>query len=330
VNGRHALVTGGTGFAGSSLVRALVAHGAKVTVISRDRHRALEVLPPSVTVVEGDVTSPGFVEEAMAGVELVFHLATAFREPGLPDSRYRAVHVDGTRYLLEAAAREGVERFVHCSTVGVHGHVVDPPADESSPFSPGDIYQVTKLEGERAALDFHTTGDLSVSVARPTAIYGPGDRRLLKLFRMVRQRRFAMLGDGAVFYHMIFVDDLVSGLLLLSEHPAAAGDVFILGGPDYTTLRELVRSIAQAEGVSAPRMRLPVAPFYALGAVCEVVCRPLGIAPPIFRRRVDFFTKSRAFSIEKARSVLGFEPAVGLREGLSRCVEWYRAEGLLS
>lgn len=326
--GDRTLVTGATGFTGAHLVRALAGE-TTVRALVRSRPRAQALLPPTVELVEGDLTDRAAVERAVEGCQVVFHLAAAYREAGLPRRRYHAVHVTGTEYLLDAARRQGVRRFVHCSTVGVLGHIADPPADETWPHRPGDVYQATKSEGERLALAYGERHGVPVTVARPTAIYGPGDLRLLKLFRLIARRRFAMLGTGEVFYHMVYVEDLVAGLRLLAARPEAVGEVFILGGPEYCTLNELARLIAEAVDAPPPRWHFPVTPVRWAAALCEGLCRPLRIEPPLYRRRVDFFVKSRAFSIEKARRLIGYEPKVDLRMGLRRTAEWYRAHGYL-
>lgn len=323
------LVTGATGFTGSHLVRQLVEAGDDVRVIARSAEKAHRVLPPEIDLVAGDVTDADVVRCAIAGREIVYHLAAAFREAGLPDSRYHEVHVDATALLLEASRAEGIRRFVHCSTVGVHSHVENPPADETAPYKPDDIYQQTKAAGEQLALRFQQEHDFPLTVIRPGPIYGPGDRRLLKLFRAVARRRFAMLGDGEVFFHMVHVDDLARGMRLAAERPEAIGEVFILAGEEYGTLNDLVARIADIYGVRRPWLRLPVWPFFVAGAVCEAVCVPLGIEPPIYRRRVAFFTKSRAFRIEKAKRLLGYRPEVTLDAGLRETAEWYREHGLL-
>lgn len=323
------LVTGGTGFTGSHLVRALVADGVQVRVLARSAAKARKVLPAATEVVEGDVSDPHAVNRAVSGQDVVYHLAAAFREPEITDDRYREVHVEGTRLLLQAARDVGVRRFVHCSTIGVHGHIENAPADESTRFAPGDIYQQTKLEGEQLARRFHREHDLPLSIARPTSIYGPGDLRMLKLFRMIARKRFVMLGRGEVFCHPVYIEDLVRGFRLLAEVPEAVGEAFILGGERFLTLNDFTELIAQVLGVSPPRLRLPVMPFYAAGAVAEKVLIPLGIAPPIYRRRVGFFTKSRAFSIEKSRRVLGYCPQVDLRSGIRATAVWYHAHGYL-
>ena len=324
---RRTLVTGGTGFTGSHLVRSLLADGYDVRVVSRKRERAIAALGNSVDVIEGDLAHPEVAARAVAGCGTVYHLAAAFREPGIKPRRYREVHVDATKYLLEAAKAEGVERIVHCSTIGVHGHVGNPPADEMSPFAPGDIYQETKADGERLALQLQREYALPLTVVRPTGIYGPGDLRLLKLFRPIARRRFVMVGSGEVFFHMVHVRDLVQGLRLVAASDAAIGETFIIGGEEYCTVRELVTRIARVWGVAVPSLRVPAWPLYAAGALCEAVTIPFGIDPPLYRRRVAFFTRSRAFRIDKAKRLLGYRPAVPLQAGLAETAEWYRAGG---
>jgi nucleoside-diphosphate-sugar epimerase len=239
------------------------------------------------------------------------------------------VNVAGTERLLEAAARAGVRRFVHTSTVGVHGHVETPPASEESPLLPGDIYQATKAEAETLALGFHRARGLPVTVVRPGAIYGPGERRLLKLFRAIARGVYAIVGSGRAFYHPVYVDDLVDGFLLALERAEGAGEAFILAGPRYVTQRELAAVIAKETGGRVLPLRIPAAPIRLAGALCEAVCVPLGIEPPLHRRRVEFWTKSRAFTIDKARRVLGYAPKVDLEEGVARTVAAYRKAGWL-
>lgn len=321
------LVTGGTGFTGSHLVRSLVEDGYAVRVVTRRPQGARAALPADVDVLEGDISVPDVVRRAVRGCREIYHLAAAFREPGIRAHRYRAVHVEGTRYLLDAARAEGVERFVHCSTVGVHSHIANPPADETAPHTPGDIYQATKSEGEQLALAFQRAHDFPLAIARPVGIYGPGDLRMLKLFRAIAHRRFIMIGSGRVFFHMVHVRDLVRGLRLLASRDEAIGEAFILGGPEYCTLNELVARIAAIWGVPTPTLRIPAWPVYVAGALCEAITIPLGISPPLYRRRVAFFTKSRAFRIDKAKTLLGYQPTVELQAGLEELAAWYRDNG---
>jgi len=326
-------VTGATGFTGGHLARTLAGRGNEVRALVRPKSRARFDRSPlaaaGVQAVEGDLADRASVMRAAAGVDVVYHIAASYREAGQPDSAYRAINVDGTRNLLEAARDGGARRLVHCSTGGVHGHIAHPPANEDAPFNPGDIYQDTKLEAERLARRYGQETGLDVVVARPIGIYGPGDTRFLKMFRGLARGTFPMLGSGKAFYHLTFIDDLVEGFILCGTVPAAAGRTYILAGPRYTTLEDLVALVAKELGVAPPRVHWPVWPFWTAGLLCELVCVPLRIEPPIYRRRVDFYTKSRAFDTARARAELGFAPRVDLEEGIHRTAEWYRQEGLL-
>lgn len=323
------VVTGGTGFTGSHLVRSLAADGHSVRVLARSAEKARRALGPDIEVVVGDVADERAVRRAIEGQDLVFHIAAAFREAGIPDRRYHDVNVRGTRHVLEAARDGGARRVVHCSTIGVHGHISSPPADENTPHRPTDIYQRTKSLGEQLALEFHRRTGFPVSVARPASIYGPGDRRLLKLFRMIASGRFIMLGSGEVCFHTVFIDDLVRGFRLLAEKEDAVGEAFILAADGATSLNDLAAIIAAKLEVELPKRHLPVWPFMVIGAVLEKVCIPLRIEPPIYRRRVGFFTHHREFSIDKARARLGFAPEVDVVTGMGRTADWYLRENLL-
>jgi nucleoside-diphosphate-sugar epimerase len=320
----NVLVTGATGFTGGHLARWLVRAGDDVRALVRRPAAAAELRLAGLDVVEGDLTDASSLARAVAGVDVVYNLAALYRTAGLADAQYRAVNAIAAGAIVEAAAAAGVRRVVHCSTVGVHGDIEHPPADEDAPFRPGDIYQETKLEGERLATAAAARTGVELVIARPSGIYGPGDRRLFKLFGAVARRRFVMLGNGRIFYHLTFVDDLCAGFRLCASVAAAAGRTYILAGGEVVTLGELVTLTARIAGVPPPRMRLPVWPVWLAAAACEAVCRPLGLEPPLYRRRVDFFTKSRAFTIDRARRELAFAPAVGLRDGIRRTLEWYR------
>ncbi|MEZ5318605.1 MAG: NAD-dependent epimerase/dehydratase family protein [Vicinamibacterales bacterium] len=333
-DGMKALVTGASGFTGGHLVRVLAGAGWQVRGLVR-------ALPPggaasvagigpaaaaTVELVQGDLTDTDSLRRAMAGQTVVFNIAALYREAGLRPEAYRAVNADAVARIVELAREVGVRRVVHCSTVGVHGDIAHPPAAEDAPIRPGDVYQETKVLGERLARDAAERTGVELVIARPTGIYGPGDRRLFKIFGAIATGRFVMLGSGRNFYHVTYIDDLCEGFRLCAVVPGAAGQIYILGGAEVPTLAELVRVTAEVAGVAPPRWRLPVLPVWLAGAACEAVCAPFGISPPLYRRRVDFFRKSRAFDISKARRELGYAPRVGLREGIGRTLEWYREQ----
>lgn len=323
------LITGAAGLVGAALARTLAGRGYRVRGLVRTRdQRSAELERAGVEVSPGDIRDDAAVADAVAGMEIVYNLAGVVRPAGTPGSEYRAVHVDAVRRLIEASARAGVGRVVQCSTVAVHGNVSrEAPATEDAPLRPQDIYQQTKLEGERIALETSRRTGVPLTIVRPGPVYGPGDRRLYNLIGAVARRRFLLLGDGSPRLQMVFVDDMAEGLRLAGETPAAAGRTYIITGEEAPTLREAVDEIAAAAHVPPPRLRLPVWPFWLLGAACEAVCLPLGINPPIFRRRVMFFVNNRWFDTTRARTELGFVPRVPLRVGLVRTLDSYRELG---
>jgi dihydroflavonol-4-reductase len=322
------MVTGATGFTGGHLARTLRSRGHEVHALVRDAAKAQALQRDGIHLHVGDITDAESVRKAAAGCELVYHLAAVYREARHPSEYYSRVNVEGTCNVLDAVVREGVGRLVHCSTVGVHGDVLSIPGSEDSPFAPGDIYQSTKLEGEllvRARIDAGLCG----TIFRPQGIYGPGDTRFLKLFNSVSNGTFRMIGSGETYYHMTYISDLVDGIILCGEHPAAVGQTYILGGPNFMRLREIVATLGDVIGKSIRRGHVPVAPVMAAAIACEWICAQLKIEPPLYPRRLDFFIKDRAFSIEKAQRDLGYQPKIDLAEGLRRTYEWYRQAGWL-
>jgi len=323
------LVTGATGFTGGALARRLASDGSKVRILARDTARTATLAVLGIEIAVGDLRDPTSLSKALEGVDAVYHIAAQFRHESVERRDFEDINVKGVQHILDASVAAGVKRFVHCSTIGVHGHVAHPPATEEAPLAPNDPYQRSKLKGEQIAARYIAEGRLPITIFRPAGIYGPGDLRFVKLFRGVKRGRFPMIGDGQVLYHSVYIDDLVDGIIKCGTVDAAIGETFILAGPEYTTLNELVGIVATEVGAQPSRLRIPLPPVYWAAAACEAVCRSLKLEPPLHRRRVDFFTKSRAFDIAKARRVLGYDPQMSVREGVARTAAWYSEHGLL-
>ncbi len=325
----RALVTGASGFTGGYMVDHLLEKGYQVRALVRPTSQTDGLSGKAVDVFTGDILSRADLLRAMRNIDVVFHIAALYRAANQPDQAYWDVNVTGTANVMSAALESGVKRVIHCSTCGVHGHIAKPPATEDAPLDPGDIYQQTKVEGEKVANFYFREKGLPVTIVRPVGIYGPGDTRMLKMYRMIYHRKFIMFGGGNVLYHLTYVTDTVEGFRLAAEQPVAIGQTYIIAGDTYFTFNEFARMIADALDVAPPRLKLPVWPVYAAGYVCEKICIPLRIQPPIFRRRVDIFVKDRAFDISKARAELGFAPKVDLRHGIRRTAQWYLENGYL-
>lgn len=324
------LVTGATGFIGEALTRSLLASGVRVRVLARQPDKVAAMGLAVAEVTQGDITDAAAVERAVAGCDGVFAVAGTFREPNLSDQRYREVNVGAVRLMMDAARRHGVRRVVHCSTVGIHGNVTGAPASEATPIRPEGIYEVTKAEGDQLALSEARDG-LETVVIRPAPVYGPGDTRLVKLYKLAGRDRVILLGDGRPHYHMIYIDDLVAAFRLAATASDVSGQAFIIAGAEMPTLEDVIRRIGRLTGhPNQIFVKLPAGPILLAGDLCERVCRPFGISPPIYRRRIEFFVNNRAYDTTKARTRLGFSPQVSLDEGLARTLAWYRQQGLVA
>lgn len=325
------LITGGTGFTGIHLVRKLCATGATVRVIARQSSNRDELADLPIEWFEGDVFDDAIIEQAVQGVNYIFHVAAAYREAKISNEVYWNVHVKSTQLLAKHALNQpNFKRFLHTSTIGVHGHIEKPPADENYRFAPGDEYQVTKVEGEEWIKEFARENNLPLTVVRPAGIYGPGDRRLLKVFKMTKLPVTPILGIGCQnLYHLIHVSDLTDFMILAAMHEKTLGEVYICGNKTAISFKDMVKVIAGKLDIKASFIRLPVTPFFILGDICEAVCKPLSIEPPIYRRRVAFFTKDRSFDTRKMTNDTGFECSYSNEEGIAELTEWYQQAGWL-
>jgi nucleoside-diphosphate-sugar epimerase len=324
------LVTGGTGFTGTALVMRLLKDGHSVVALDREEGRQSDLLRSSgAEIILGSVTDPAAVGRSMQGVDFVFHLAAAFRQLNVPNSVYDQVNVEGTRMVLQTARSHGVGKFVYCSTCGVHGNVENPPANEDAPIQPADYYQRTKYEAE-PLVKREGGGDMETVILRPTATYGPGDpERFFMIFQRVAKGTFPMFGSGRTFYHPLYIDNLIDAFVLCMTPGTGKGREYLIGDAKYYPIEEIVKAVARALDVDVRIPHYPVLPVVALGHLVERVCRPLGLTPPIFPRRVDWYRQNRAFDITRARRELGYVPRVELEEGLRRTGRWYLESGYL-
>ncbi|WP_028572945.1 NAD-dependent epimerase/dehydratase family protein [Desulfonatronum lacustre] len=328
--GTPVLVTGATGFTGIVLTRKLVEAGAKVSAVARSSSNLDPLKDLDVSWFMGEVFDERIIAQAMAGQEYVFHVAAAFRQARSSYQDYWNVHVGSTQVLArEALKNPHFKRFVHFSTIGVHGHIAEPPATEDAPFDPDDEYQQTKLEAELWLRAHAAEHKLPYTVIRPAAIYGPGDRRLLKLFRMALKPVFLLLGKGKCMYHLVHVDDLTNVSLVSATHPDALGQAFIAGAEEPIAVADIARIVAEHFGRKLRVVRLPISPFFLAADICERICRPLGIEPPLYRRRVAFYSKDRHFDVTKIKTMLGYAPRHANKDGILETARWYAEQGWL-
>ena len=267
---KRVLITGGGGFIGSHLVDSQLDQGNYVRVVDQHLERLSHISDhKNIDIVSGDITGRELVELLVDGMEEVYHLASAHLDINLSEQQYRRVNVEATIKLLEAANLSGVKRFIHCSSVGVMGDIKNPPANETYPCNPTNIYEKTKLEGEQAALGFNKATGFPVVVVRPAWVYGPRCPRTEKLIRAIRTKRFVMFGDGQNLRHPVFITDAVRGIELCAEIDQIAGQVYIIAGEKPVTSQKLIETIAGVINVHPPSIHLPVEIGMLMGRFLE-------------------------------------------------------------
>jgi nucleoside-diphosphate-sugar epimerase len=323
------LVTGATGFLGTSLVRRLLGGGARVRVLVRSPAKARALIDQGAEPVHGDITDRRAVAAAVDEATIVYHLAGRLFVPGVPAAEYRRIHVEGTKVVL-ATCREAprLERFVHCSTTGVLGVTGDRPADESAPFRPTNIYEATKADAELAVRDAWRDGFPAV-IVRPGLVYGPGDLHLLAFFRSVLRRRFRPIGRRPVWLHPIYIDDMTEALVRCGQRAAAIGECFHIAGREPVRLAGLAEAIARAGGTRLPPGHIPLPAARTLAVVGDRLPPKLKPSAPLTRSRLDFLTHSRVYDVAKAQSLLDFAAQTDLSTGTARSLAWYRDQGYL-
>lgn len=334
LQGKTCLVTGAGGFIGGALLKRLREVGANVlgTTLTEAECDAARSKGARATVF--DLRNTAEAPALLEGVEYVFNVAAMFNETEASERDYFDVNEVATLAFAQAAYEAGVKRFVHVSTVGVHGDVMEIPATEESPFNPMDRYHRSKLAGELAVLTMARDlgeEEMVITVNRPAMVYGPGDMRQLKLFKLIARENFVMIGDGRTLAHFGYIDDQVDSLLLSAVAPREAvhAEAFNIASGNPISLNEAVKVIAKALDMEPPETRLPLGPVMMLATMIELLCKPFGIRPPLSRRRVGFFTHNRAFDLSKAKERMHYESRVELPQGARETVRWYRERKLL-
>ncbi|HSJ09664.1 MAG TPA: NAD-dependent epimerase/dehydratase family protein [Longimicrobiales bacterium] len=313
------LVTGATGAVGPALVRALLADGAVVRVLSRRPDQA-RLLLPGAAVFSGDILDGAALRAAMPGVRVVFHLAACVPEGRAASDEMMRVNVDGTRTVVRAAAAAGVARIVLSSSINVYGAGGTAGLlTEADALRPETAYARSKVAAEAVAVDERGGGDLVI--LRLAAVYGPSMHgNYLRLLRALERRRFAAVGDGRALRTLVYEGDVARAALLAAAHPAAAGGVFNVTDGEVHSVTEVIAAACAALGRSAPRLRLPAAPVRFAASVAERAWRAAGRRPPVTREGVDALLRSVAVSGAKLERVTGSRPEVDLASGWRHAV----------
>jgi nucleoside-diphosphate-sugar epimerase len=323
------LITGATGFVGGHLARACAERGWATRALVRAKTDAAALERLNVTVARGDMTDPAALRRAVDGVDVVFHCAAKVGDWG-PVEDYRAVNVEGLRSLLEACRGRPLRRFVHLSSLGVYAARHHHGTDESEPLPERHVdgYTQSKVESEQLALRYARDENFPVAVLRPGFTYGPGDLTVLpKLLEALRAGRVRYLGSRDRAMNTIYVENLVDAMFLAAEKRGAIGQVFNLTDGESVSKRRFIEALADGVGVPRPRpVPVPLWVARPLARWMEARARYHGAteAPVLTQARVKFLGLNLEFSIEKARSELGYRPRFSFDEGMRRTVAWYK------
>lgn len=314
-------VTGASGFIGRALCERFARDGWEVG--------GVDVAPdPARGVVAGDVGAPGAWQDAAAGADLVVHTAAIVSMRGTDPGAVWRVNALGTKHVLDAAARAGgATRLVHLSSVTVFGLAFPDGVDEAYPTRPNGVpYVDTKVASEALVLRAHAAGEVACTIVRPGDVYGPRSRpwTLLPVQELAR-RRFVLPAMGRGVFSPVFIDNLVDGVVLAATHPAAPGGVFTLTDGAGVTTREFFGHYARMLGRRLPV--LPTAPSRALATAAALGARVARQETEVNAAAAQYLARTGTYSIERARRVLGYAPAVALEDGMARAEAWLRAEG---
>jgi 2-alkyl-3-oxoalkanoate reductase len=321
------LVTGAGGLLGSQLTALLLARGERPRALIHPRYDAGWRAPAGADVYPADIADRAAVEPALAGVDIVYHCA-ARTGPWGPPAEYERVNVRGLETMVRAAMAAGVRRFVHVSSITVHGNDVRGDADEDSPLrAEPNPYSKTKVAGERLLQGMIRDEGAPATIVRPGWIYGPGDTASFGRFaKMIEDGRMVVVGSGDNHVPLAYVSDVAEGMIAAAAADEAVGRAYLLVNDEPVTQRQFLDAIAAELGAPAPSRRIPYRAGVLAGGVAETVWKLAGKEqpPPVMRYGLQLLGGENRFSIARARRELGFSPAVGFAEGAKRGVAWYR------
>jgi nucleoside-diphosphate-sugar epimerase len=318
----HVFLTGALGFIGRAVADRYASEGWEVRGVDL-------AADPERGVVAGDVTAPGPWQEHAAGCEVVIHLAARIGLGGTHDEFF-PINVAATRHALDAAVRGGARRFVHTSSIVTFGVDFPDGVDETYPVRPtGTPYTDTKIASEQVVLAAHAADEIPCTIVRPGDVYGPRSRPwVIMILEAIKRKQFLLPAHGRGIHSPAYVDNLVDGYVLAASLPGDEGQVFTITDGVGVECREFFAHHHRWLGVKGPRaVSTPVA--VALAGTSERILRLAGRETEVNANAVRYMARPGTYSIEKARTMLGYAPAIGLEEGLERTRAWAEREGLL-
>lgn len=313
----HVLITGGAGFLGVNLTRFLVERGHAITSLDVADFRYPDLVD-KVDVIQGDIRDPNVVDRALEGVDIVVHAAAAL--PLYPRGEIYATNIDGTRTVLEAAHRRGIQRLIHISSTAVYGIPDHHPLLENDPLCGVGPYGETKVKAEEICHEYRRKG-LCIPILRPKSFVGP---ERLGVFALLYEwanegKHFPILGSGSNRYQLLDVEDLCQAVALAANgHGEEVNDVFNIGAKEFSTVREEFQAVLDEAGYGRRVIAFPASPARAMLRIMERLH-----LSPLYQWTYDTIAKDSFVSVEKAERVLGFNPQYSNKDALLRNYRWY-------
>ena len=324
------LLTGATGLLGSHIAAKLCAAGRDVRALVRGGSDTSFLDSIGVDKAVGDITDADSLAAALDGVETVYHVAARVGDWG-PWEEFVAVTIGGTLNMIQAAARGGVKRFLHISSISAYGHpngeglVLDETAPLGYNLHKWSYYSRTKVEAEKVVWAAQERGDVPVTVIRPSWLYGERDRASMpRLIRAISAGKGKLIGDGTNRLNLTYAGNEADGCILAAESPKAVGQAYNLCNDGEITQAEYLNKIAASIGAKPVTKKVPYKVAYSAAFLMELSGHMVGRkSPPLVTRYSVWLIGRRCFfSSEKIARELGYAPAVGYDEGISRSVAW--------
>ena len=317
------LVTGATGFIGSHLVDGLLKKKEKIRILVRKTSRADWLNKYDVEICYGSLEDINSLTKATKNIKTVYHLAAMLGSPGVTYNQLYETNVRGTENLIKACVKNNIKRFVYISTVAAMGPT-KYMADETTKCNPKTDYDKTKYLAELAVKN----SGLDWTIIRPTMVYGPGEiKNKARMFRFIQKGFFFVIGSGKNMMGLVYVGNLVKGIILAGESKNAVKQVYILSDKKNYTMNEFIKTIARHEKVKTP-IHLPVWIAY-IGAFFFRIFRIFGFPQILSKDRIKNMTINHSFNISKAINELKYEPEIGLDDGIKKTIQWYKEKGIL-
>lgn len=316
-------ITGANGFIGRALQDRYTALGVPVAGmdIAADKNRQ---------VSGGDLLQPDRWQSALEGSDLLIHCAALVSNTG-PYQKAWDINVRGTRKVLECATKAGVARFVQISSVAAYGFDFTDGVNETAPLRPvGHPYIDSKIASEHVALAAHGAGEIDATIVRPGDVYGPASRPWVVLpLEMIRKGRMMLPAHGLGVFSPVYIDDIVEGIVLAASEPGARGHIFNIDGGQPVTCSEYFSYLSRFLGKSAGPKTVSTATSTVISELVGRMERLMGKPSELGKNTIGMLTRRGGYSIDKARTILGYEPAFSLEQGMKKVEEWLASEKMI-